>query len=73
MGDAPRNKLFAQFVVAAISLLYGFDIKGLDNPLHHGDYIQFPYPLGAILTLLWYVGMMNAINFIDGLDGLLRD
>jgi UDP-GlcNAc:undecaprenyl-phosphate GlcNAc-1-phosphate transferase len=23
------------------------------------------------LTLLWYVGMMNAINFIDGLDGLL--
>ncbi|MDQ2872890.1 MAG: undecaprenyl/decaprenyl-phosphate alpha-N-acetylglucosaminyl 1-phosphate transferase, partial [Candidatus Eremiobacteraeota bacterium] len=23
------------------------------------------------LTLIWYVGMMNAINFIDGLDGLL--
>jgi len=23
------------------------------------------------LTLVWYVGMMNAINFIDGLDGLL--
>ena len=28
--------------------------------------------MGSIpLTLLWYVGMMNAINFIDGLDGLL--
>ena len=24
-----------------------------------------------MLTLVWYLGMMNAINFIDGLDGLL--
>ncbi len=71
MGMRPRTKLVAQFVVAAISLLYGFDIKGLDNPLHRGDYIHFPYWLGAPLTLLWYVSMMNAINFIDGLDGLL--
>ena len=23
------------------------------------------------LTLVWYLGMMNAINFLDGLDGLL--
>jgi UDP-GlcNAc:undecaprenyl-phosphate GlcNAc-1-phosphate transferase len=72
MGMRPRTKFLAQFVVAAISLLYGFDIKGIGyNPLHRGDYIAFPYWLGAILTLLWYVSMMNAINFIDGLDGLL--
>jgi UDP-GlcNAc:undecaprenyl-phosphate/decaprenyl-phosphate GlcNAc-1-phosphate transferase len=71
MGMRPRTKFLAQLVVAGISLLYGFDIKGLDNPLHRGDYIHFPYWLGATLTLLWYLGMMNAINFIDGLDGLL--
>jgi len=71
MGMRPRTKFIAQLVVAAISLLYGFNIKGLDNPLHRGDYIHFPAWLGAILTLMWYLGMMNAINFIDGLDGLL--
>ncbi len=71
MGMKPKTKFIAQLVVAAISLLYGFDIKGLDNPLHRGDYIQFPLWLSAPLTLLWYLVLMNAINFIDGLDGLL--
>ncbi len=71
MGMRPRTKFLAQFVVAAISLLYGFDIKGFDNPLHHGDYIHLPYWFSAAFTLLWYLCMMNAINFIDGLDGLL--
>jgi UDP-GlcNAc:undecaprenyl-phosphate GlcNAc-1-phosphate transferase len=71
MGMRPRSKFIAQVVVAAISLLYGFDIKGFDDPLHRGNYILFPYWLGAIFTLVWYVAMMNAINFIDGLDGLL--
>ena len=28
-------------------------------------------PWNYALSLIWYVGMMNAINFIDGLDGLL--
>jgi UDP-GlcNAc:undecaprenyl-phosphate GlcNAc-1-phosphate transferase len=71
MGMRPRTKFLAQFVVAAISLLYGFEIKGLGDPLHHANYITFPLWLGAVLTLLWYVSMMNAINFVDGLDGLL--
>ncbi len=71
MGMRPRAKFLAQFIVAAISLLYGFVIKGLDNPLHRGEYMNFPYWLGASLTLGWYLCMMNAINFIDGLDGLL--
>jgi UDP-GlcNAc:undecaprenyl-phosphate GlcNAc-1-phosphate transferase len=71
MGMRPRTKFLAQFVVAAISLLYGFAIKGLGDPLHHANYIAFPAALGAALTLLWYVSMMNAINFVDGLDGLL--
>lgn len=71
MGLRPRAKFLAQFVVAAISLLYGFVIQGTENPLQRGEYIHFPYWLGAIFTIVWYLGMMNAINFIDGLDGLL--
>ena len=71
MGMSPRAKLFAQCTVAAISLLYGFQIHYVNDPLHHGHTIFFPGWLSVVLTMVWYVGMMNAINFIDGLDGLL--
>ncbi len=69
-----RSKLIAQLVVAAISMLYGFTISGINNPFAHGGtnaWIDFPIWVSIPLTLLWYVGMMNAMNFIDGLDGLL--
>jgi UDP-GlcNAc:undecaprenyl-phosphate GlcNAc-1-phosphate transferase len=71
MGMRPRNKFVAQIVVAGISLLYGFVIKDVENPFHRGDYIHFAVPWNYAISLVWYVGMMNAINFIDGLDGLL--
>jgi UDP-GlcNAc:undecaprenyl-phosphate GlcNAc-1-phosphate transferase len=71
MGLRPRNKFVAQIVVAGISLLYGFVIKDVANPFHPGDYIHFAVPWNYALSLIWYIGMMNAINFIDGLDGLL--
>src|SRR5579862_1356130 len=74
MQMRPRNKLLAQIVVASVSMLYGFVIPGMNNPFDHNpgtNWIDFPMWLGVPLTLLWYVGMMNAINFLDGLDGLL--
>lgn len=74
MQMRPRNKLLAQVVVALISMLYGFIIPGVQNPFDHNpstNWIDFPLYVSVPLTLLWYVGMMNAINFIDGLDGLL--
>jgi UDP-GlcNAc:undecaprenyl-phosphate GlcNAc-1-phosphate transferase len=71
MGMSPRAKLVAQCVVAGISLLYGFQIQYINDPLHHGHTIYFPGWFSVVLTIVWYVGMMNAINFIDGLDGLL--
>jgi UDP-GlcNAc:undecaprenyl-phosphate GlcNAc-1-phosphate transferase len=70
MSMRPRNKLIAQIVVAGVSLLYGFVIHGVENPFTH-IYYGFPVPVSFAITILWYVGMMNAINFIDGLDGLL--
>lgn len=69
-----RNKFIAQVSVALVSMLYGFIIPGVTNPFVHAgtnNWIDFPLWVGIPLTLLWYVGMMNAINFIDGLDGLL--
>jgi UDP-GlcNAc:undecaprenyl-phosphate GlcNAc-1-phosphate transferase len=75
MGMSPRTKLFAQIIVAGISMLYGFVVPTFfSNPLHHGQTLFLPHGFEWLvypLTLFWYVAMMNAINFIDGLDGLL--
>jgi UDP-GlcNAc:undecaprenyl-phosphate GlcNAc-1-phosphate transferase len=71
MTMSPRNKFGLQIVVASISMLYGFIIQGVDLPFTHDSYIAFPLYVSIPVTLIWYLGMMNAINFIDGLDGLL--
>jgi UDP-GlcNAc:undecaprenyl-phosphate GlcNAc-1-phosphate transferase len=74
MGMRARNKFFAQVIVALASMLYGFIIPGINNPFDHNpstNWIEFPLWASVPLTLLWYVGLMNAINFLDGLDGLL--
>lgn len=74
MGMRPRSKFMAQIVVALASMLYGFVIPGVTNPFDHNpttNWIEFPVWIGVPITLFWYVALMNAINFLDGLDGLL--
>jgi UDP-GlcNAc:undecaprenyl-phosphate GlcNAc-1-phosphate transferase len=70
MEMAARKKFVAQIVVAVISMAYGFIIPGFELPFTH-QYVNLPLYVGIPLTLVWYLGMMNAINFLDGLDGLL--
>ncbi|MCX5739093.1 MAG: MraY family glycosyltransferase [Proteobacteria bacterium] len=64
-----RAKLPFQFVAAAVAIFYGFRIDHLTAPvsLHVG---YFPEPLVWIVTALWIVGITNAMNLMDGLDGL---
>jgi len=71
MDLAAKKKLIGQSAVAIVSMLYGFVIPGFSPPFSHGLWVQFPTWVGVPLTLFWYLGMMNAMNFIDGLDGLL--
>ncbi|MBX2812203.1 MAG: undecaprenyl/decaprenyl-phosphate alpha-N-acetylglucosaminyl 1-phosphate transferase [Myxococcales bacterium] len=62
-----RTKLLVQCGVASILWLCGFRIELLSSPV--GDVINlgvFSLPL----TVLWIVGVINALNLIDGLDGL---
>ena len=73
MGMRPRYKMLAQIVVTLLLMLYGpdFRIHGTADPFHHGRWLDFVPLAGVAVSLIWYVGMMNAINFVDGLDGLL--
>ena len=70
MGMGPRAKFIAQIVVAVVSMVYGFHIGDFKVP-GTLQYVVLPPWIDYPLTLVWYLGMMNAINFLDGLDGLL--
>jgi len=62
-----KFKLFIQVAIATLVYLLGVKIDSIINPF--GGVIQlghFAYPI----TLLWIVGISNAVNFIDGIDGL---
>ncbi|MBM7645049.1 UDP-GlcNAc:undecaprenyl-phosphate GlcNAc-1-phosphate transferase [Scopulibacillus daqui] len=64
---SPKYKLLAQLIVAIIVVSSGVSIDFITFPiLGHIDFGWWSYPI----TIFWIVGMMNAINLIDGLDGL---
>lgn len=65
---SPEIKFGVQFLLATIIYFAGFKISNITNPLGAGmldvGIIDFP------LTIIWIVGITNAFNLIDGLDGL---
>ncbi len=66
-GTGAFKKFTVQFAVALLLYLLGFRVEHLANPFGP------PVSLGFFslpVTLLWIVGVVNAMNLIDGLDGL---
>ncbi len=63
-----RVKLLGQVVAASVPVLFGIQIEWLNNPIS-GGYMYMDH-LSVPVTILWVVGMTNALNLIDGLDGL---
>ncbi|MBT9164256.1 MAG: putative undecaprenyl-phosphate N-acetylglucosaminyl 1-phosphate transferase [candidate division WS2 bacterium] len=61
-----RYKFSGQLIGALILVLSGVLIKGVNTPWGYVTLDGVKY----LLTILWIVGMSNALNFIDGLDGL---
>jgi UDP-GlcNAc:undecaprenyl-phosphate GlcNAc-1-phosphate transferase len=60
-------KLSIQVAASGIAVALGLVVNTLTvpgvGPVHLGA-------LGPVITLLWLVGMANAYNFMDGIDGL---
>lgn len=63
-----KAKFLGQTIAAAIVIFFG-DITIASINLPFGGVLDFGY-LSIPLTLIWIVGITNAINLIDGLDGL---
>ena len=55
----PTTKLIAQIAMSATVLYFGYRLHWLDSRL-----------LDSILTMVWIVGLTNAFNLLDNMDGL---
>lgn len=63
----PKVKLAGQILAAVVTVFSGIQIEFITLP--NGNIIEFGY-FAIPLTILWIVAITNAINLIDGLDGL---
>jgi UDP-GlcNAc:undecaprenyl-phosphate/decaprenyl-phosphate GlcNAc-1-phosphate transferase len=65
----PGKKFLIQFFSASLVYFAGFHISSITYPLGNAGLLS----LGTLdfpATVLWIVGVSNAFNLIDGLDGL---
>lgn len=66
---SPRLKLVGQILAALVVLPFGISIAFVTHPWHHGFLLHLGF-WGFPLTVFWIVAVTNAVNLIDGLDGL---
>ena len=66
-----KIKFIIQILVACIVVMHGVIIEFLSVPtfLAPDGYVELGY-FSIPITILWIVGVTNAVNLIDGLDGL---
>ncbi|MGZ4187699.1 MAG: glycosyltransferase family 4 protein [Solirubrobacteraceae bacterium] len=63
----PQWKLLGQIVAAIVAVKSGVVVTDVTIPFVGA--FQFPNT-GPVLTVIWLVGLMNVVNFSDGVDGL---
>ncbi len=64
-----RWQFLGQLGLAALAISLGIVVDFINNPFGSGI-LRLDGPFGIGFTVLWIAGMINSINFIDGLDGL---
>ena len=67
-GLSAISRLIVQSIIASAAWYVGVDIAFLTIP--GLGITQLPDPISLVVTIFWLVGMANAINWIDGVDGL---
>ena len=64
---SPAWKLLGQTAAAVVAVEGGAVVTAVTLPFLGA--LQFPNA-GGVLTVIWLVGLMNVVNFSDGVDGL---
>ncbi|MDR0249444.1 MAG: undecaprenyl/decaprenyl-phosphate alpha-N-acetylglucosaminyl 1-phosphate transferase [Oscillospiraceae bacterium] len=63
-------KLFFQLAAAFVAVFHNLIIKAFSNPLPFGPDLLNLGAFALPVTIIWIMALTNAVNFIDGLDGL---
>jgi UDP-GlcNAc:undecaprenyl-phosphate GlcNAc-1-phosphate transferase len=67
MGLSPVVKLVGQVACASVPVAAGLTIDHITLPFAGAIDLGAP---GYVLTVIWFVAIVNIINFTDGMDGL---
>jgi len=80
LGGIPAKiKLVIQILAACAAYSMGVRIKAIPIPEYFAPFLHLPahthmielgFAVGIFVTVLWLVGIANAVNLIDGMDGL---
>jgi UDP-GlcNAc:undecaprenyl-phosphate GlcNAc-1-phosphate transferase len=64
---SPQTKLLGQILAASIVILLGYTTDFFSPKISNNIVAQIP---NVILTFIWLIGITNAINLLDNMDGL---
>ncbi|MFC1737033.1 glycosyltransferase family 4 protein [Candidatus Hydrogenedentota bacterium] len=67
-GMRARYKLLGQIVVALFVCVSGYALTTVSIPFLGA--VELGVGIGWTVTMLWIIGLINAFNLIDGIDGL---
>jgi len=67
---SPKLKLLGQLIAAVIAVSFGLEIDVINIPFGMNSYPIIEQWISVPLTIVWIIAITNAINLIDGLDGL---
>ncbi|MCW2278835.1 MraY family glycosyltransferase [Heliophilum fasciatum] len=66
---SPKIKLIGQVAAAGAVIPFGLSVDFVTNPFINPDVLELGW-LKIPITIFWIIGVTNAVNLIDGLDGL---
>jgi len=67
---APRWQYLAHASAAGLAIAFLIFIEFVANPFSADENIYFPLWFTVAITLFWIMGMINTVNWMDGLNGL---
>jgi len=67
-----KVQLFFQTCAVSLIFIFGAKINYITNPFGEAIYLDSPNKIliGIILGIIWSLILMNAMNWLDGIDGL---